>query len=301
MISYRIVLFAPGGYDPDPSRVEHARAYFEARGHRVTLAFDPHHSHQRFSADDDERFARAMQAMANDDVDLAIALRGGYGATRLLPRLDFDAIAIAVGRGLRIVGHSDLTAIELALLATTGARSFAGPMASFDFGAAIDPFTEAQFWRAMDQSRVAFDFATTHEPLEVEGVLWGGNLAMLASLVGTPWMPAMSGIEGGILFVEDVNERPYRVERMLLQLHQAGVLERQRAVLAGAFSGAPADYDHGYGIDDVLEHVRTVARVPIIAGLPFGHVPTKATLAVGVAARVRVDGGRCFLSQHWSD
>ncbi len=294
-----VAIFAPGGYDPDPDRLNAARRYFAARGLRVETMLAEGGRHERFSASDDERLAWLHAAFDLPDDAIAIALRGGYGATRLLPSIDFDAMARAVARGVRFVGHSDFTAIGLGLLATTGAVSFAGPMASFGFGReTVDPFTEAQFWRAMDDGRVDVAFDTPFDgTLAARGPLWGGNLAMLTSLVGTPWLPA---IDGGILFVEDVNEQPYRIERMLLQLQQAGILDRQRLVLAGDFSGyRAADYDNGYDLASALARVRQATSVPIVAGLPFGHGPRTSTLAVGVDAHVDVAGGHARLVQRW--
>ena len=125
------------------------------------------------------------------------------------------------------------------------------------------------------------------EPLQVSGTLWGGNLAMLASLAGTPWMPQ---IQGGILFLEDVNEHPYRVERSLLQLHQAGVLDAQKAVLLGDFSGYRlSDYDNGYDFESMLSFIRSQVTVPLLQGLQFGHVRDKLTLPVGAMASLRSD------------
>ena len=120
---------------------------------------------------------------------------------------------------------------------------------------------------------------------------------MLVSLIGTPWMPR---VDNGILFIEDINEQPYRIERMLLQLHQAGVLERQRLILCGDFSGYKvAPYDRGYDVAAALDHIRTVTATPLVTGLPFGHCPQKLTLAVGAEAEVQVSGGRCRLRQRW--
>ncbi len=294
-----ISIFAPGGYDPDPERLNAARRYFTARGHRVETKLAEGGRHERFSGSDDERLGW-LAAACGEPGGIAIALRGGYGATRLLPRIDFAAMADAVARGVRFVGHSDFTAIELGLLATTGAISFAGPMASFGFGRdAVDPFTEEHFWRAIDEDRVDVEFATPFDgSIAARGTLWGGNLAMLTSLVGTPWLPA---VDGGILFVEDVNEQPYRVERMLLQLQQAGILDRQRLVLAGDFSGyRAADYDNGYDIASALARVRQETSVPIVSGLPFGHGPKTLTLAVGAPADVEIANGRCRLAQRWA-
>lgn len=289
-------LFAPAGYDPDPERLARASRYFERHGQRVVDAVDPEARTGRFAAPDEARIAALMRVVRDPDVDVALALRGGYGSSRLLPHLDYDAIASSIARGLRLVAHSDFTAIHLALLARTGAISFAGPMASYDFGGeAVDPFTEEHFWRAMLEQRIDATFATDHAPLRVTGPLWGGNLTMLTSLIGTPWMPH---VDGGVLFVEDVNERPYRIERMLLQLQHAGFLERQKVVLCGAFSDyQPLAYENDYDIDAALVHVRGTTRAPLVTGLPFGHIPRKLTLAVGAPITVTIADGACRLEQ----
>jgi muramoyltetrapeptide carboxypeptidase len=290
-----IALFAPSGLDADASRAAAATRYFEGQGHRVVDAIDFGARRQRFAGTDEERLAVIARVVADPAIDVAIALRGGYGLTRLLPRIDFRTMAAAVrGRGLRLIGHSDFTALELGLLATTGATSLAGPMAGFDFSAPPDPFAEARFWDALN-GFVDFTFATPSPDLALDGVLWGGNLAMICSLVGTPWLPK---IDGGILFVEDVNEQPYRVERMLLQLAQAGVLASQRAVVIGDFTEySVTDADVGYDLPDALAYVQTVAQVPFVRGLPFGHVRRKATLIVGRPAALRVSAGEARLTQ----
>ena len=296
-----VAIFAPSGYDGDPERLRQATLHLEARGARVVTRLAVGGRHDRFSGDDAERLRWFESVVDDPAIGIAMALRGGYGATRLLPSIDFDAMAASVRAGKRFVGHSDFTVVTLALLARTGAVSFAGPMASYDFGgASVDAFTDEHFGRAMHEARVDAAFATdaTDETtLDTAGILWGGNLTMLTSLLGTPWMPR---IEGGILFVEDINEQPYRIERMLLQLHQAGVLDRQRLVLCGDFSGVRiAPYDQGYDVAAALDHVRSVTRTPLASGLPFGHCPSKLTLAVGARADVRIADGLCRLQQRW--
>ena len=110
---------------------------------------------------------------------------------------------------------------------------------------------------------------------------------MLASLVGTPYMPP---VEGGILFVEDVNEQPFRLERMLYQLHLAGILERQQALVLGDFSGGkPFEYDNGYDLNTMIEQVSSVIGIPVITGLQFGHIPNLMTLPVGADAHLVAD------------
>jgi muramoyltetrapeptide carboxypeptidase len=246
---------------------------------------------QRFAGNDDLR-ASDLQRFATDrTLDVVLAARGGYGLSRILGRLDYAAIARA---GRILVGYSDFTAFNLALLARTGAISFQGPAAS-DFAARRpDAFTIEQFFATLENRQHALSFNAGGSDLSVKGKLWGGNLAMVCALLGTPFFPT---VRGGILFLEDVNEPAYRIERMLLQLFHAGVLERQRAILLGAFDPVtPMPHDNGFDLDAAIECIRAIARVPVVTGLPFGHVACKATLPVGAPARLTVRGGLAELS-----
>ena len=127
--------------------------------------------------------------------------------------------------------------------------------------------------------------------LQLRGRLWGGNLSMLCSLIGTRHLPAPRQVKGGVLFLEDVNEHPYRVERQLLQLLQAGVLGSQQAVLLGDFGRVkPSPLDRGYRLTSVVQHLRQQLQAPVLTGLPFGHVPTKLSLPVGRKVTLVVQG-----------
>lgn len=287
-----------GGHDPDPQRLARAQAYFEEQGWRVRVAPAPQARFQRFAATDEGRLAALSDLVDDPDVSLIMALRGGYGASRLLDRIDYASVAHAMQtRGLRIVGHSDFTAFHLALLASTGAISYAGPMAGYDFGSEDGPsaFTLAHFVAMLngDSDQVEFSAGAAINnscpDLDVSGTLWGGNLAMVCSLIGTPWMPH---INDGLLFLEDVSEHPYRIERMLLQLHHAGFLARQRAILLGDFSGYQlSEHDGGFDLNAVVEYLRGLSPVPIITGLPFGHCRDKLTLPVGGPASLQIASG----------
>ena len=130
--------------------------------------------------------------------------------------------------------------------------------------------------------------------LDVRGTLWGGNLSIVNSLLATPHWPR---VKGGILFVEDVNEHPYRVERNLLQLQQAGVLDAQKAIVLGAVSGwRKSPHDRGYSLASMLARIRAATRTPILTGLPFGHVATKVTLPVGAKVQLLVDRRQAFIA-----
>ena len=298
-------LFSPSGVVVPGAALRRAQRRLVACGFEVSVDEAALARHQRFAGDDDTRLA-AVHRTAASDASIAMATRGGYGLTRLLDRIEWKRIACSVDRGTRWVGHSDFTAFQLAALAHGGVRTWAGPMACYDFGRlaeahgeprveALDEVTAACFVEAMDASLEAVGFRTDpgFDGLDVRGTLWGGNLAMVVSLLGTPHWPR---VKGGILFLEDVNEHPYRVERMLLQLHQAGVLDAQRAVVLGHFSEwQRSSLDRGYSLKSTLEAVRAATRTPVLSGLPFGHVPTKVTLPVGARVTLATQGREAFI------
>jgi muramoyltetrapeptide carboxypeptidase len=298
----KLSLFSPSGVVMQPPALRLAAKRLGAMGFEVAVDEAALARHQRFAGDDDTRLA-AIERVARAAPDVALAVRGGYGLTRLLPRLAWKRIAGSVEQGTRWVGHSDFTALQCGLLATTGAPSWAGPMATDNFGRSeaeggLDEVTADCFAEAMRGELEAVGFSTEsgHDGLDKRGVLWGGNLAMLCSLLGTPWFPKAAQVKGGLLFLEDVNERPFRVERMLLQLLHAGVLGSQRAVLLGHFTNAkPSPADRGHRLRQAIEHVRSTTRVPVLTGLPMGHVETLVTLPFGRRARLLVDGRQALL------
>ncbi len=267
-------------------------------GYRVTVDAAALARHQRFAGDDDTRLA-ALHRVAAAAPHVALASRGGYGLTRLLDRIDWKLIAQAVEAGTHWVGHSDQTALQAGLLAhignSPGAVTWHGPLACADFGVSdadggLDEVTPDCFHEAVsgELEAIGFRVADGHDGLAVSGRLWGGNLCVLTSLLGTPHWPR---VRGGILYLEDVNEHPYRVERMLLQLHQAGVLGAQKAILLGDFSGwKKSPLDRGYNLKAMVEHLRSVCPVPVLTGLPIGHGRTKVTIPSGLKADLVVQG-----------
>ena len=286
----RIAFVAPSGVLAD-GIAERAARFFAARGWQVQAGESCFAGDTRFAGPDELRL-RELQGYATDrHVDVVLAARGGYGLSRLLDRLDFEPIRAA---GRIVVGFSDFTAFNLAYLARAGGISFQGPSAA-DFAAdEPDPFTVEQFFAALGNGEHAVRFDGEGPDCELRGTLWGGNLAMVAALAGTPYLPR---VRGGILFLEDVNEPAYRVERMLYQLHHAGVLRRCRAVLLGAFAPVPPQpTDRGFDLTAVVARLRSLIAAPVIAGLPFGHVPRKLTLPVGARAHLRVRGGAATLA-----
>jgi muramoyltetrapeptide carboxypeptidase len=295
-----LLIHSPSGVLVQGAALTRARRQLTALGFDVALDEAVRARHQRFAGDDAQRLA-ALHRVAQAAPDVAMASRGGYGLTRLLDGIDWACLGRSIAKGTRWVGHSDFTALQLGLLAHRAGPSWAGPMACYDFGrlseehgekpvAALDEVTTGCFVEAMHGELEAVGFRTEagFDGLDATGLLWGGNLAMVCSLLGTPHWPR---VKGGVLFLEDVNEPPYRVERLLLQLQQAGVLDAQGAVLLGQFTEwRKSPLDRGYTLKTVVQHLRSLCKVPVLTGLPFGHVPTKLTLPVGCKVRLSVDG-----------
>ena len=294
-----LILYSPAGVLRAVPPLRRAATRLARLGFDVELDEAATLRSQRFAGDDEARLA-AIHRIAARRPSIALATRGGYGLTRLLDRIDWKRMAKSVEGGTRWVGMSDLTSLQLGLLAHAQGITWAGPLACDDFGrrdseGGVDDVTRDCFVEAMGGELEAVGFRTEagFDGLDAAGVLWGGNLCVVNSLLATPHLPR---IKNGILFLEDVNEHPYRIERNLLQLQQAGVLDAQRAVVLGAFTAwKKSPNDRGYSLKTAIERVRAATRTPILTGLPFGHVPTKVSLPVGARARLLVDGRDAFI------
>jgi muramoyltetrapeptide carboxypeptidase len=297
--TYDIRLIAPSGYPHNPEAMARGIARLEEAGHTVQGKDVLERRELRFAGSDAER-AEDINALADASrplPDVALAIRGGYGAHPLLPLLDYDGLRKRLDDApLALVGHSDFTALQCALYARSGLVTLGGPMLGADFGAPeLDARTWEHFWAtlATDEGRASWTTPDT-QALDVEGTLWGGNLAMLTSLIGSPFFPE---IDGGILFVEDIAEPAYRVERMLYHLFHAGVLGRQKALVIGDFTSyRTTEYDNGYDLDATFERIAAVAGLPIVRGLPFGHDAAKFTLPFGAPGRLVVADGTATLT-----
>ncbi len=300
-----LTLFSPSGAVPKADAIKRATRRLTQLGFDVSVDADALSRQQRFAGDDAARLG-ALHRVADAAPSVALATRGGYGLTRLLDQIDWGRIAASVESGTRWVGYSDLTALQNGFIARhKGLAMWSGPMANDDFGRSdadggVDEVTRDCFVEAMSGALEAVGFREStkgldgaFDGLEARGRLWGGNLTVLCSLLGTPHWPK---VKGGILFLEDVNEHPYRVERMLLQLQQAGVIDNQAAVLLGDFSGAArTPNDRGYGLKDAVAALRARTKTPVLTGLPFGHVRTKVCLPVGGTVELYVQGREAIL------
>jgi muramoyltetrapeptide carboxypeptidase len=249
-----IYIYSPSSAVRDKAAFRRGVKRLRALGHEVEIDADALSSHQRFAGDDATRLAAIGRAAASG-ADLAMISRGGYGLTRILADLPYAALAKAIESGTQFVGLSDFTALQLGLMAKTGAITWQGPCLGEDFGTedAPDEIMQACFddlllaqgegvgWR-LPRGQAA------SKEQEIHGAkLWGGNLSVLVSLLGTPYFPK---VRGGVLFLEDVGEHPYRLERMLTQLLHCGVLAQQKALVLGQFTNYKlVPHDKGFKLN----------------------------------------------------
>ena len=294
-------LIAPSGYCIKQHAALRGIQRLTDAGHQVNNVEVIARRCERFAGTETERLEDLNSlARLTTPNTIVLAVRGGYGASRLLADIDWQAlVARQQYDPLLICGHSDFTAIQCGLLAQGNVITFSGPMLVANFGAdELNTFTEHHFWLALRNETFTIEWQGEGPTCQTEGTLWGGNLAMLISLIGTPWMPQ---IENGILVLEDINEHPFRVERMLLQLYPAGILPRQKAIILGSFSGStPNDYDAGYNLESVYAFLRSRLSIPLITGLDFGHEQRTVTLPLGAHAMLNNthEGTQLTISGH---
>lgn len=312
----QIHLIAPSGATLDTRSPLLGIEWLQKQGIEVLNTACVDRVEQRFAGADTDRLAEINQLAQLSPELTVVAMRGGYGLHRLLPNIQWDAIAKAIKSGLQICGHSDFTVFQLGLLAKTGGVTLAGPMLNFDFacqgeqGEGISPnaLMWTHFQKAIHERKLDCTIKTNQPFLknsvagQISGLLWGGNLTVLAGLVGTPYLPSKEQTQSGILFLEDVNEHPYRIERMLMQLLDAGILSNQSAILLGGFSAYRLyENDRGYSLESAIEAIRKRLpdNIPILTGLPFGHQAEKLTLPVGAQAHIQYDSSGFTIQSQW--
>ncbi|WP_227429294.1 LD-carboxypeptidase [Psychrobacter sp. I-STPA6b] len=250
----------------------------------------------RFAGTDAQR-ASDLQNIATGGVmapKLLLGLRGGYGAMRVLPLVDWASLGRVMNEhGTILAGFSDVTAVQCALLAQGGMSSLSAPMLYGEFGKEMLDEADQQscryFVQALTQSNLSITVnsgrvwsrlpKSTAMSSVMTGTIWGGNLSVVSALVGSPYLPQP---QGGIVFLEDVGEQPYRIERMLYSLYLAGAFQYQQAIVLGAFSAMGVDgYDKRYDLLEVVEQLHKVTNLPVFMGLPFGHVANKFSFPLG--------------------
>ncbi|MFZ5877369.1 MAG: S66 peptidase family protein [Nitrospirota bacterium] len=258
----------------------------EELGYRMLVGRSLRRAARYLAGQDAERAADVMAMFENPEVRAVVAARGGYGTSRIIPLLDAKVIA----RSPKIfVGSSDLTLLLHFLRTACGFVTFHGPMVSPNFGKYSSPTTSESFVRILGATRPPGPFevrgVTVLKGGGAEGVLTGGCLSLVCQTIGTPYEIQT---DGAIVFLEDINEPPYRIDRMLTYLKQLGKFARARAVIFGLMPDCHPAPHESYTLHDVIRDVLGDLRCPILADFPSGHGGTNVTLPFGV--RAAVDG-----------
>lgn len=298
-------LVAPASAPEDVNAIDLSVELLRGRGFKVSLGRHVRQRHGFLAGSDDERAEDLMRMFTDRRVKGIFCLRGGYGAARLLPLLDYRAIR---QNPKVLVGFSDITSLHAALLKKSGLLSFHGPMtASYLIKKDYPAFSSESLWRAVTEPAPLGSICEGYRQKtvsiirrgKVSGELIGGNLTVLCTLIGTPYEPVF---RKRILFLEEVDEKPYRVDRLLTHLLNAGVLHQVAGVAIGVCSGCVDPKtgrakEYRQTVEDVFRERLGSLKVPVVIGLPFGHVPHNATLPVGGRATLDAKKGDLIVTQ----
>ncbi|KGU83994.1 S66 peptidase family protein [Pseudomonas mediterranea] len=279
-----IGVIAPAG--PAPLDTDKAVQWMRARGHELRIFPGVYEKDGYLAGSDDTRLNDLHGAFANPEVNAIICLRGGYGTPRLLDRIDFELLR---RNAKPFVGYSDITALHLAISRYAGFVTFHGPLLNADLLGDKEPLTVTSFFSLLHGQLKAGDVLshpeayplTTVWPGTAHGRLLGGNLSIIAATMGTPYQ---IDAEDVILFIEDVNEPLYRIDRLLTQLRLAGTLQKLRGVLVGDVAGVD-----GEALNRLLKQTFEPLRIPVLSGWRSGHCDPNLTLPMG--ALVSLDAG----------
>ncbi len=300
-----IGIVAPASAPPDPKAIDRSVAVLECLGFKVKLALNVRKRRGFLAGSDRERAADLMKMFQDARVRVILCVRGGYGTARLLSLLDFPTIA----RNPKIfIGYSDITSLHCAFLGKANLVSFHGPMLNSEFiRKDLPEFTLESFSRTLMRASAPGGICQGYKTKTVSilrrgtaaGRLIGGNLSLLCTTLGTPYQPSF---KDKILFLEDLDEPPYRFDRMLTHLLNAGLLQQVAGVAVGLNKNckdpkARTVAAYRQTLEDVLRERLLPLKVPVVAGLPFGHVRHNATLPIGVRATLDAERGDLAINE----
>lgn len=279
-----IGICAPASPAPSDEFIQKGVRYIEQLGYRVELGKSIFRRRGYLAGSDVERAADVNALFADRKISAIIATRGGFGSQRILPLLDYGLIR---KHPKIFVGYSDLTALQMALLRRCALVSFSGPMVAAGLSRNISGKAEELFWRTLTSTKPIGNIQSGLRLLRsgsVKGMLIGGNLSLMAVLFGTPYMPSLAG---AVLLLEEIGEKPYRVDRMLHQFRLSGTLKGLRGAVLGAFTDCkPEKGKPSLSLSQVFADVFHPYRYPVAAGLRHGHIPNSLTLPIGITVHI---------------
>ena len=291
-------LIAPAGASRNRQQVHHAIDVLKSLDYKVKEGKHLYNRTQYLAGTDLERAEDINRMFADPAVDAIFTLHGGYGTMRTLPYLDYDMIA---ENPKVIIGYSDITGLLLALYARTGLACFHGPCAVSTFSeytldeykkVVVNPTSTAVIGAPPVKEYPEGQAERANRIMKfsggkARGRLLGGNLSLLSPLVGTPYQP---DFEGAILFLEDVNEAFYRLDRMITHLLLSGILDQVSGIALGKFTKIPED-GNTFNLEEIIEQLLVPLGIPVVRGLMIGHVADKTTVPLGIEAELDGDAG----------
>lgn len=291
-----IGFISPSSPVDNPEKINRSIQYFEKMGYRVELSKNLNKSNGYLAGTDQERLDDLHSMFLNKNVKAIITVRGGYGASRLLNKIDYNLIK----KNPKIFcGYSDITVLQNAIFRKTGLITFAGPMAVVDFCTEAESYTEENFWSMLTEDRIPDIKLPEGEKLyslckgKASGKIIGGNLSLFVTLLGTKYLPEP---KGSLLFLEEVSESPYRIDRMFSHLYNSGYLHEVSGVVFGSFTDCiEKELDKkSLNLGEVIEHYFTILlNKPAIYNYSHGHLIKNATLPIGINGEI--DGDNCTL------
>jgi muramoyltetrapeptide carboxypeptidase len=287
-----VALVAPAGPLQNPDELPRAQENARSLGWEPVVAAHAGARTGYLAGQDRDRLNDINRALRDPKMDAVWCLRGGYGAMRILTGIDYEALSRAPKA---IIGYSDITALHAAVQRKCRLVTYHGPTAR----ELLTDFSRDSFRRAVIDQTDSCGVAESSRELNAgtaEGRLVGGNLAVLAALCGTPYMPDLSD---GILILEDVNEPIYRIDRMFEQLKLSGVLNGCRAIAFGQCTGC-GDESSVPSFDDVLAELAHSLGIPCLAGIPIGHIAEQWTIPLGAMATLDTAARRLSVTSYIS-
>jgi muramoyltetrapeptide carboxypeptidase len=286
---------APASSPASTEKLNKGITYLERCGFRVELGKNVLKKYGYLAGSDSQRAADLNNFFADPKVKAIFTLRGGYGSHRILPLLDYNLIR----RNPKIlVGYSDITALHSALLAKTNLITFSGPMVAVEMAERLQDKTEERFWECLMSTKSPQSIKVNPDqssiisrPGKAIGRLIGGNLSMVTALIGTHFFPSL---RDPIFILEEIDERPYRIDRMLQQMKLVGTLNQTNGILLGGFGGCdPEKGKPSLTLSQVFKDTFHNYQFPVISGIPYGHI--KDSLSFPIGARVKMDGRKNFI------
>jgi muramoyltetrapeptide carboxypeptidase len=284
-----IGLISPASSPDDLSRIQSSVSYFEKLGYSVEVGKNVGKYRGYLAGTDDERLNDLHSMFANKNVKAIFCLRGGYGAFRLLDKINYKLIK---SNPKIFVGYSEITALQNAIFNETGLLTFAGPMPAVDFATEISPFTEEFFWNLITSKKKIGKIKYPGEPFPQNlrkgvaiGQILGGNLAVFTALCGTKYLP---DLRNKILILEDINEVPYRVDRFLNQLRLSGAFSKIKGIILGRFVDCYEDDANKktLTLGEVIDDYICQLKIPSIYVFPHGHIKDFVTIPFGLKIKM---------------